>query len=184
MLRLSPPGFERFFQSPVLGATFGGGEANGGETLACLTTAAAPSEDGGDSGVGVSGILTDLHRTLSVLGTDPDGLMARLSSHPLIGRMPTELRGPEGIAPNDPRVFFSQLYGMSDNISFNLAKAGYNVAKYLPYGPVRAVLPYLIRRAQENSAIASQGGREVRLIRGELQRRKQARALPASGQAS
>lgn len=82
-----------------------------------------------------------------------------------------------GIAPNDPRVFFSQLYGMSDNISFNLAKAGYNVAKYLPYGPVRAVLPYLIRRAQENSAIAGQGGREVRFIRSELQRRKQARGL-------
>ncbi|WP_199242965.1 proline dehydrogenase family protein [Vitiosangium sp. GDMCC 1.1324] len=84
-----------------------------------------------------------------------------------------------GIAPNDPRVFFSQLYGMSDNISFNLAKAGYNVAKYLPYGPVRAVLPYLIRRAQENSAIAGQGGREVRFIRSELQRRKQTRALGA-----
>jgi proline dehydrogenase len=82
-----------------------------------------------------------------------------------------------GLAPNDPRVFFSQLYGMSDNISFNLAKAGYNVAKYLPYGPVRSVMPYLIRRAQENSAIAGQGGREVRLIRNELQRRKQARAL-------
>ena len=82
-----------------------------------------------------------------------------------------------GIAPNDPRVFFSQLYGMSDNISFNLAKAGYNVAKYLPYGPVRLVMPYLIRRAQENSAIAGQGGREARFIRNELQRRKQARAL-------
>jgi proline dehydrogenase len=84
-----------------------------------------------------------------------------------------------GIAANDPRVFFSQLYGMSDNISFNLAKAGYNVAKYLPYGPVRAVLPYLIRRAQENSAIAGQGGREVRFIRSELRRRKQTRALGA-----
>jgi proline dehydrogenase len=84
-----------------------------------------------------------------------------------------------GIAPNDGRVFFSQLYGMSDNISFNLAKAGYNVAKYLPYGPVRAVLPYLIRRAQENSAIAGQGGREVRFIRNELRRRKQLKALPA-----
>lgn len=82
-----------------------------------------------------------------------------------------------GIASNDPRVFFSQLYGMSDNISFNLAKAGYNVAKYLPYGPVRSVLPYLIRRAQENSAIAGQGGREVRFIQAELRRRKQARAL-------
>ena len=86
-----------------------------------------------------------------------------------------------GIATNDPRVFFSQLYGMSDNISFNLAKAGYNVAKYLPYGPVKAVLPYLIRRAQENSAIAGQGGREVRFISRELQRRKQARTL-GSGQ--
>ena len=85
-----------------------------------------------------------------------------------------------GLAPNDPRVFFSQLYGMSDNISFNLAKAGYNVAKYLPYGPVRSVMPYLIRRAQENSAIAGQGGREVRLIRNELRRRKQARALDPS----
>jgi len=83
-----------------------------------------------------------------------------------------------GIAPNDDRVFFSQLYGMSDNISFNLAKAGYNVAKYLPYGPVRAVLPYLIRRAQENSAIAGQGGRELGMIRRELQRRRQSAALP------
>lgn len=90
--------------------------------------------------------------------------------------------GRRGIAANDPRVFFSQLYGMSDNISFNLAKAGYNVAKYLPYGPVRAVLPYLIRRAQENSAIAGQGGREARLIRGELRRRKQARAQLGPGQ--
>jgi proline dehydrogenase len=85
-----------------------------------------------------------------------------------------------GITPNDPRVFFSQLYGMSDTISFNLAKAGYNVAKYLPYGPVRAVLPYLVRRAQENSAIAGQGGREVGLIRRELHRRKHLPALAAN----
>lgn len=87
--------------------------------------------------------------------------------------------GERGIAANDERVFFSQLYGMSDNISFNLATAGYNVAKYLPYGPVRAVLPYLIRRAQENSAIAGQGGRELGMIRRELQRRRRAPALPA-----
>ncbi len=77
-----------------------------------------------------------------------------------------------GIAPDDKRVYFSQLYGMSDNISFNLARAGYHVAKYLPYGPVRKVLPYLIRRAEENSAIAGQGGREISLVRRELQRRK------------
>jgi proline dehydrogenase len=83
-----------------------------------------------------------------------------------------------GIAPNDGRVFFSQLYGMSDNISFNLANAGYNVAKYLPYGPVRSVMPYLIRRAQENSAIAGQGGREVGFIGRELHRRRHQAALP------
>ena len=80
-----------------------------------------------------------------------------------------------GVARNDPRIYFSQLYGMSDNISFNLARAGFNVAKYLPYGPVRSVMPYLIRRAQENSAIAGQGGRELRLIASELQRRKRVR---------
>ena len=77
------------------------------------------------------------------------------------------------LAPDDARVYFSQLYGMSDNISFNLAKAGYRVAKYLPYGPVKSVLPYLVRRAQENTAIAGQGGRELRFIEKELQRRKQ-----------
>jgi proline dehydrogenase len=77
------------------------------------------------------------------------------------------------IAPDDTRVYFSQLYGMSDNISFNLAKAGYRVAKYLPYGPVKSVLPYLVRRAQENTAIAGQGGRELRFIEKELKRRKQ-----------
>jgi proline dehydrogenase len=78
-----------------------------------------------------------------------------------------------GLSRSDPRVYISQLYGMSDNISFNLARAGFNVAKYMPYGPVRAVMPYLVRRAQENSAIAGQSGRELRLIRSELARRKQ-----------
>ena len=83
-----------------------------------------------------------------------------------------------GIHPANQRVFFSQLYGMSDNISFNLAKAGFCVAKYLPYGPVRSVMPYLIRRAQENSAIAGQGGREFRLLQRELLRRKRSKSLP------
>lgn len=76
------------------------------------------------------------------------------------------------IAKNDPRVWFSQLYGMSDHISFNLAKQGYNVAKYVPYGPVKHVLPYLIRRAEENTSVAGQTGRELSLIRNELKRRK------------
>jgi proline dehydrogenase len=77
--------------------------------------------------------------------------------------------------PNsDPRVWFAQLYGMSDNISFNLAKAGYNVVKYLPYGPVRSVMPYLFRRAAENTSVAGQSSRELTLIRMELRRRKSA----------
>jgi proline dehydrogenase len=76
--------------------------------------------------------------------------------------------------PDDPRVYFSQLYGMSDNISFNLAHAGYNVAKYVPYGPIDAVMPYLFRRAEENTSVAGQSSREYRLVKSELQRRKQA----------
>jgi len=70
------------------------------------------------------------------------------------------------------KVWFSQLYGMSDNISFNLAHEGYNVAKYLPYGPVKDVIPYLMRRAEENTSVAGQTGRELSLISKELKRRK------------
>jgi proline dehydrogenase len=92
-----------------------------------------------------------------------------------------------GLSSDDPRVWFAQLYGMSDNISFNLAKAGYRVAKYLPYGPVRRVMPYLFRRAAENTSVAGQSSRELVLIRKELERRKQqskgnaAKASAASG---
>lgn len=77
-----------------------------------------------------------------------------------------------GIEPNNPHVFFAQLLGMSDNLSFNLGAANYNVAKYMPYGPVKAVMPYLFRRAQENSSAAGQTGRELSLIIKEKQRRK------------
>jgi proline dehydrogenase len=77
-----------------------------------------------------------------------------------------------GVSKNDQRVYFSQLYGMSDHISFNLAAAGYNVVKYLPFGPVNDVLPYLIRRAEENTSVAGQTGRELALISKELKRRK------------
>ena len=79
------------------------------------------------------------------------------------------------VKPSDDRIYFAQLLGMSDNISFNLAKAGYNVAKYVPYGPVEAVMPYLIRRANENTAIAGQSSREFNLIKKERERRKQAK---------
>lgn len=78
----------------------------------------------------------------------------------------------KSINKTDPKVFFAQLYGMSNHISFNLSKEGYNVAKYVPYGPVKSVLPYLFRRAEENTSIAGQTGRELALIKKELRRRK------------
>ena len=78
----------------------------------------------------------------------------------------------QGIQKDDTRVWFAQLYGMSDNISFNLSKGGYRVAKYVPYGPVRAVMPYLFRRASENTSVAGQSSRELTLIRKELKRRR------------
>ena len=83
-----------------------------------------------------------------------------------------DLMKQHNIPANDPRCFFSQLFGMSDHISFNLANEGYNVAKYLPYGPVSHVLPYLIRRVEENTSVAGQTGRELTLITKELNRRK------------
>lgn len=70
-----------------------------------------------------------------------------------------------------PHLHFSQLYGMSDHISFNLAKAGFSVSKYLPFGPINEVIPYLMRRAQENSSVSGQTGRELSLIKEELKRR-------------
>lgn len=72
----------------------------------------------------------------------------------------------------DSRLWFGQLYGMSDNISYNLAAEGFNVAKYLPFGPVKDVMPYLIRRAEENTSVAGQTNRELELIRAEKKRRK------------
>jgi proline dehydrogenase len=83
-----------------------------------------------------------------------------------------QLMAEKGIAKNDKRIFFGQLLGMSDNISFNLAGNGYNVAKYLPFGPVRDVMPYLIRRAEENTSVAGQTSRELTLIKKEKERRK------------
>lgn len=77
-----------------------------------------------------------------------------------------------GLEPNDPRVWFGQLFGMSDHISFNLAALGYNTVKYVPYGPVRDVMPYLIRRAEENTSVAGQTSRELALLQKERKRRK------------
>lgn len=76
------------------------------------------------------------------------------------------------IDKSDNRVWFGQLYGMSDHISFNLAALGYNVAKYVPFGPVKDVMPYLIRRAEENTSVAGQTSRELMLLKTERKRRK------------
>ncbi|MFI2742605.1 proline dehydrogenase family protein [Zhouia sp. PK063] len=78
----------------------------------------------------------------------------------------------KGIRADDKRVWFGQLFGMSDNLTFNLAERGYNVAKYMPFGPVKEVIPYLIRRAEENTSVAGQTGRELTLLNQELERRK------------
>jgi proline dehydrogenase len=83
-----------------------------------------------------------------------------------------ELMQQKNISKNDDRIWFGQLYGMSDNISYNLAASGYNVAKYLPFGPVRDVMPYLIRRAEENTSVAGQTSRELTLLKTERDRRK------------
>ncbi|UKN01424.1 proline dehydrogenase family protein [Paracrocinitomix mangrovi] len=84
----------------------------------------------------------------------------------------TDLMSEMGIDKSDKRIYFAQLLGMSDHISYNLAHSGYNVAKYVPYGPVKKVMPYLVRRAQENTSVAGQTGRELALIIRERNRRK------------
>ena len=86
-------------------------------------------------------------------------------------RVLTDLLEKLDVDPQHPRIYFSQLLGMSDHLSFNLSDAGYNVAKYVPYGPIKAVMPYLFRRAQENTSIAGQTGRELDLILREKRRR-------------
>lgn len=83
-----------------------------------------------------------------------------------------EMLKTNSLSINDQRIWFGQLYGMSDNISYNLASHGYNVAKYLPFGPVRDVMPYLIRRAEENTSVAGQTSRELNLLKTERERRK------------
>lgn len=87
-------------------------------------------------------------------------------------RLQAKLMAQHGLAPNHPRTATAQLYGMSDHISFVMAKAGYNVEKYLPYGPVAEVIPYLIRRTRENTSAGGQMSRELLRITTELRRRK------------
>ena len=84
----------------------------------------------------------------------------------------TELLREHSLSFAHPHIHFSQLYGMSDHITFNLAKAGCSVSKYLPFGPIEDVIPYLMRRAEENSSLSGQTGRELALIDKEINRRK------------
>ncbi len=86
-----------------------------------------------------------------------------------------ELMKEKNISPSDKRIYFSQLLGMSDHISYNLSLSGYNDAKYVPYGPLKDVMPYLIRRAQENTSVKGQTGRELNLIMKEKARRSAAK---------
>ena len=95
------------------------------------------------------------------------GTHNELSSYKLM-----EYMKEKNVLKNNNKIWFGQLYGMSDNISYNLAANGYNVAKYLPFGPVRDVMPYLIRRAEENTSVAGQTSRELTLIKTERNRRK------------
>ncbi|TRX42822.1 proline dehydrogenase family protein [Flavobacterium restrictum] len=96
------------------------------------------------------------------------GTHNELSSYKLM-----DLMRQKGLKTNDDKVWFGQLYGMSDNISYNLAENGFNVAKYLPFGPVKDVMPYLIRRAEENTSVAGQTSRELAMIKAERKRRKE-----------
>ncbi len=117
-----------------------------------------------DYDLAVAYCIENLNGISLIAGTHNEGSSAHLA----------HLMEKEGISPTDERVYFSQLYGMSDHISYTMAKHGYNVVKYLPYGPVEKVMPYLVRRAEENTSIAGQASRELQMIRKEITRRKTA----------
>lgn len=119
---------------------------------------------------------TDKDYNLGVEFCIADGIYLVSGSHnEASNHLVVELIEQYGTDKNSDRVFFAQLYGMSDNISFNLADAGYRVLKYVPYGPVEKVMPYLIRRASENSSIAGQSSREFSMIKKEVARRKKSK---------
>lgn len=98
--------------------------------------------------------------------------VANASHNDYSNALQAQLMEEKNIPKNHPNLSFCQLFGMSDHITFNLAKDGFNTAKYTPYGPVKDVVPYLIRRAQENTSVTGEVGRELDLIQSELQRRK------------
>ena len=102
-----------------------------------------------------------------------DGISVIIASHnERSNALGVELLLQKGLQLNHPHIHFSQLFGMSDNITFNLAEAGCSVSKYLPFGPIKDVVPYLMRRAQENTSVGGQTGRELMLLENELKRRR------------
>lgn len=114
----------------------------------------------------------DFNKALSICFDNLDNLYVCVASQSEpSNHLAMELIEKKKIAHNNPRIFFSQLYGMGENITFNQAKLGFNATKYLPYGPVKDVIPYLIRRAQENTSVAGQTTRELSLIKKEMKRR-------------
>ncbi len=123
-----------------------------------------PSKEASDQNYnsGIDFVLANLDKVSAFFGTHNEK-----STELVMDKMAAK-----GISPEDNRIYFGQLYGMSDNITYALADKKYNVAKYLPYGPVKDVVPYLTRRAQENTSVAGQTGRELALIQKELDRRK------------
>jgi proline dehydrogenase len=115
----------------------------------------------------------DYNRCLDYLTTEIDHIALCAGTHNEASSLYlTELLAQKNITPNDQRIYFAQLLGMSDHISYNLAHAGFNVAKYVPYGPIKEVMPYLLRRADENTSVKGQTGRELNLILTEQNRRK------------
>ena len=123
-----------------------------------------PTKDASDQNYnsGIDFVLANLEKVSGFFGTHNEK-----STELVMDKMKAK-----GISHEDDRIYFGQLYGMSDNITYYLADQKYNVAKYLPYGPVKDVVPYLTRRAQENTSVAGQTGRELGLIQKELDRRK------------
>ncbi len=117
----------------------------------------------------------DYNASLEFIVEHLDNIAVIIASHNEHSNLlATQLLDKKNLPHNHSHVHFSQLYGMSDNITFNLAKSGCSVSKYLPFGPIADVIPYLMRRAQENSSVSGQMGRELGLIKKELARRKDA----------
>lgn len=115
----------------------------------------------------------DYNEALTFLLSNIDSVAVCIATHnEESSLLATQIMEEKNIFKNHTHIHFSQLFGMSDNITFNLAKEGYNASKYMPYGPVKEVIPYLIRRAQENTSVAGQMGREIKLLKEEVKRRK------------